>query len=54
MTNPNDPSLPEMGGDSTPLSPYDAMTDEEVVALCHEGDERAINHLLYKYKNFVR
>ncbi len=54
MTSPSDPSQGEPMDESTPVSPYDNMTDEEVVALCHEGDERAINHLLYKYKNFVR
>lgn len=56
MADPNDmlhaePDNPEP---SLPSSPYDAMSDEEVVTLCHQGDERAINHLLYKYKNFVR
>ena len=35
-------------------TPYDGMTDEEVVALCHEGDSRAVEYLLNRYKNFVR
>ncbi|MBR5345782.1 MAG: RNA polymerase sporulation sigma factor SigH [Clostridia bacterium] len=30
------------------------MTDEDVVSLCHEGDSRAVEFLLNKYKNFVR
>jgi len=35
-------------------TPYDGMTDEEVVALCHDGDSRAVEYLLNRYKNFVR
>ncbi|MBQ6175422.1 MAG: RNA polymerase sporulation sigma factor SigH [Clostridia bacterium] len=34
--------------------PFAEMTDEEIVALCHEDDERAVEFLLNKYKNFVR
>ena len=34
--------------------PYDEMTDEEIIALCHENDEQAMEYLLNKYKNFVR
>ena len=30
------------------------MTDEEIVLLCHEGDNLAEEYLLDKYKNFVR
>ena len=33
---------------------YGAMTDEEIVRLCHEGDTSAEEYLLNKYKNFVR
>ncbi len=33
---------------------YEDLTDEEVVARCHEGDDRAVEFLLNKYKNFVR
>lgn len=34
--------------------PYEDMADEDVVALCREGDEIAVEYLLNKYKNFVR
>ncbi len=38
-----------------PESPdYQALTDEEVVALCRTGDAVAVEYLLNKYKNFVR
>ena len=30
------------------------MTDEDIVMLCHNGDTRAEEYLLNKYKNFVR
>ena len=33
---------------------FSDMTDEEVVLLCHEGDNLAEEYLLDKYKNFVR
>ncbi len=33
---------------------FQNMTDEEVVALCHQGDDLAEEYLLDKYKNFVR
>ncbi|MBR2823022.1 MAG: RNA polymerase sporulation sigma factor SigH [Clostridia bacterium] len=33
---------------------YSDQPDEEVVALCHEGDTLAEEYLLDKYKNFVR
>ena len=32
---------------------YDAMTDEEVVALAQGGDKRAETHVVNKYKSFV-
>lgn len=35
-------------------SDYASMTDEDVVALCHGGDNVAEEYLLNKYKNFVR
>ena len=35
-------------------SAYDGLTDEEIVGKCHEGDDRAVEFLLNKYKNFVR
>ncbi len=33
---------------------YQDKPDEEVVELCHQGDETAEEYLLDKYKNFVR
>ena len=33
---------------------YHGRNDEEIVALCHEGDALAEEYLLDKYKNFVR
>ncbi|KGX85399.1 RNA polymerase sporulation sigma factor SigH [Pontibacillus litoralis] len=30
------------------------LSDEEVVVLVHKGDSRALEHLINKYKNFVR
>ena len=33
---------------------YEDMPDEEVIALCREGDSVAVEYLLNKYKNFVR
>lgn len=33
---------------------YVDMQDEDVVALCHQGDTMAEEYLLNKYKNFVR
>ena len=33
---------------------YQALTDEEVVSLCRQGDSFAEEYLLNKYKNFVR
>ncbi len=35
-------------------SPFAQMTDEQIVEICHSGDERAVEYLLNKYKNFVR
>ena len=53
-----DASLPEMEEDgadeSVRLSDYAAMTDENVVARCRQGDTMAEEYLLNKYKNFVR
>ncbi len=37
-----------------PESPYEGLTDEEIIARCHEGDDRAMDYMLAKYKNFVR
>ena len=33
---------------------FGSLTDEEIVALCHQGDNTAEEFLLNKYKNFVR
>lgn len=33
---------------------YSGLTDEEIVARCHEGESLAEEYLLDKYKNFVR
>ena len=33
---------------------FGSMSDEEIVALCHQGDPSAEEYLLNKYKNFVR
>lgn len=48
--------LPELMEDDTPASTqtYTAMSDEDVVALCRQGDTVAEEYLLNKYKNFVR
>ncbi len=37
----------------TPVA-YEAMTDDDIVALCRGGDSVAVEYLLNKYKNFVR
>ena len=33
---------------------FGSLSDEEIVALCHNGDTSAEEYLLNKYKNFVR
>lgn len=33
---------------------FDTLLDEELVLYAHEGDEAALEHLINKYKNFVR
>lgn len=33
---------------------FDTVLDEELVLYAHEGDEAALEHLINKYKNFVR
>ncbi len=35
-------------------SEFDELSDEEIVARCHQDDDRAVEYLLNKYKNFVR
>ena len=42
------------GGPSLANSPFAALSDEEVVELCHGGNRMAEEFLLIKYKNFVR
>ena len=46
--------MSELYPENASETPYDGMTDEEVVALCHDGDSRAVEYLLNRYKNFVR
>ena len=46
--------MSELYPENSSETPYDGMTDEEVVALCHDGDSRAVEYLLNRYKNFVR
>ena len=46
--------MSELYPENASETPYDGMTDEEVVALCHGGDSRAVEYLLNRYKNFVR
>ncbi len=36
------------------MQDYEAYTDEEVIARCHEGEDTAIDYLLEKYKSLVR
>ena len=43
-----------MDDNSAEESRLEGLSDEEVVARCHEGDDRAVEYLLNKYKNFVR
>ncbi|KGP89749.1 RNA polymerase factor sigma-70 [Pontibacillus chungwhensis BH030062] len=33
---------------------FEQMSDEDVVVYVHKGDSRALEHLINKYKNFVR
>ncbi|NPV26974.1 MAG: RNA polymerase sporulation sigma factor SigH [Firmicutes bacterium] len=33
---------------------YEIMTDEDIVEMAREGDDAALEHLINKYKNFVR
>ena len=46
--------MSELYPENSSETPNDGMTDEEVVALCHGGDSRAVEYLLNRYKNFVR
>lgn len=36
------------------INNFDAVLDEELVLYAHEGDVAALEHLINKYKNFVR
>ncbi|NMA83165.1 MAG: RNA polymerase sporulation sigma factor SigH [Epulopiscium sp.] len=38
----------------THFRPYKKMADEEIVERIHEGDEKALDYLMNKYKNLVR
>lgn len=40
--------MDRLGGDR-----YCSMSDEEVVALCQNGDEEALNHIIARYRNCV-
>ena len=49
------PDMDEDREDDVPLmSDYAELADEDVVALCRQGDTMAEEYLLNKYKNFVR
>lgn len=50
---PPEPSVSEEA-ETHLASYYVDMQDEDVVALCHQGDTMAEEYLLNKYKNFVR
>ena len=54
----SDDALPELEEDHEEEvvlpSDYTSMADEDVVALCRQGDTMAEEYLLNKYKNFVR
>ena len=65
MTEPNDENelLEDELPEETPVDSdwqdelykrFAQMPDEEVVGLAHQGDTRAVEYLLGKYKNFVR
>lgn len=61
MDAPEEAALSPESGETEKSAPpedlarkYDALTDEEVVAMSHEGDTLAEEYLLDKYKNFVR
>lgn len=33
---------------------YEKMTDEQLVLLAREGDNRVVDYIMEKYKNFVK
>ncbi|WP_026962515.1 RNA polymerase sporulation sigma factor SigH [Alicyclobacillus herbarius] len=37
-----------------PRERYEDMTDEELVAAVHQGDDEALEFLIHRYRNFVR
>ena len=43
----------EKTADSSVLSTFDRLTDEEIVLLCHQNNPSAEEYLLNKYKNHV-
>ena len=54
-----EPDFPESGPTPEEVpepadSGFAALTDEEIILLCHNGDPFAEEYLLNKYKNFVR
>ncbi|OGO78158.1 MAG: RNA polymerase factor sigma-70 [Clostridiales bacterium GWB2_37_7] len=53
--------MPQLGGDRVEantekkfMNNFDNVLDEELVWYAHEGDISALEHLINKYKNFVR
>ena len=52
---PNRTDETDNGEETIPFrEKFGGLTDEEIVHLCHEGDNMAEEFLLNKYKNFVR
>ena len=51
---PDAASIQDQDEDALLASDYVSMSDENVVALCRQGDTMAEEYLLNKYKNFVR
>lgn len=45
---------PEAEPPAAIASVYAEMTDEQIVEKCQQGDSRAVEYLLNRYKNFVR
>ena len=46
--------MEQMDNPTLQQAPYEGLTDEEIILRCHEGDDRAMDYMLTKYKNFVR
>ena len=54
MQQEGQPDGLETEDDASFPSDYSSMSDEDIVALCRNGDNVAEEYLLNKYKNFVR